>query len=219
MPKPKIFLLANFPKDMPLADLEYFARKFREQTKKWLELDDYSVLGLVAPEGVTISGYAVPDEALQQLPELEVTVRQMHVDPAKAEHLEPLSKDFNRPWWGGKDVVGYLLRRGYGFMIDGSGLANHAGEMIPAQELVTVSVSVSAHSAEELAEELDKAAIPATVCGAAREDGLPCICQEMAEHLYIPHQPRWRPTESEPHHPDCPRYPLLEDGQLPSAGG
>lgn len=47
------------------------------------------------------------------------------------------------------------------------------------------------------------------------EDGLPCTCEDMAENFYVPGEPRWRPTPTEPHHPDCPRYSLLEDGQLP----
>jgi hypothetical protein len=44
---------------------------------------------------------------------------------------------------------------------------------------------------------------------------LTCTCEALAENLYEPGKPRWRPTPTEPHHPDCPRYSVLEDGQLP----
>lgn len=128
--KAKIILVLTYPDHYSPQKIDGAQHQLARAAKRWALRADDPVLGLTLPEECSLKAYAVPEEALVELPEIVVKV-----EPAEPENVE----------------------------------------------------------------------------------GVPCNCEAMAENLYEPGKPRWRPTVSEPHHPDCPRAALLEDGQLPHA--
>ena len=72
--KAKIILVLTYPPSVPGEKLDSMARQFRKATKAWSESEIDHVLGIVVPEGTTVTGYAVPESALVELPEIVVKV-------------------------------------------------------------------------------------------------------------------------------------------------
>lgn len=72
--KAKLILVLTYDKGIPVDRLDHWAEKFKEQAKRWAADPDDPVLGILVPEGIKISGYAVPEEALTELPEIMVRV-------------------------------------------------------------------------------------------------------------------------------------------------
>jgi hypothetical protein len=63
--------------------LDRLGRHFKERTEEWARDPDEPVLGLLIPRGIQFKGYAVPEEALVELP--EVLVRFEPEQPAARE--------------------------------------------------------------------------------------------------------------------------------------
>lgn len=86
--KPKIILMLEVPSETLTDQVAWMAKQFQQQVKKWSESPTDHILTLVVTAGCKLTGYAIPEEALVQIPEISIQVQtEKEDDRGKEDHL------------------------------------------------------------------------------------------------------------------------------------
>jgi hypothetical protein len=72
--KSKIILVVTYPPSMMHRTVDRAIDSLRKAAAVWTKSSEDNVLAVMLPEGCKVTGYAVPEEALVELPELLVRV-------------------------------------------------------------------------------------------------------------------------------------------------